>query len=144
METVKRKRKAKTRIIMAKLKDYLIIESKEDQQEKKPLSKEELSTIARAYNLVNEKLGLIYHDFGDMSKLVEALLKEASDKMITEDDDWFDKVTIKRNQNELQKRGKDFIKAFGEVKSASSRLQAIHEEIGFILNRYFDLGGKGE
>jgi hypothetical protein len=65
--------------------------------------------------------------------------KQAVNNMITEDDDWFDQVTIKRNQKELQKYTTDFVKTFNEVKKSSTRLQALHEEIGFILDRYFDL-----
>jgi hypothetical protein len=70
---------------------------------------------------------------------MNGILKESKDYMVNEEDDWFDRVTIKRNEQELQKRGNEFIKTYSEVKNASVRLQALHEEIGFILNRYFDL-----
>jgi len=119
------------------LKKYLIMEAEEQTPK---VNKKTLSAVARAYNKINETLDVVYREFGSIEKLVEALMNEATNQMIKEDDDWFDKVTIKRNQTDLNKRGKDFIKAFTEVKSSSLRLQALHEEIGFILQRYFDLG----
>ena len=128
----------KTKIRKRKLKEYFLMEEVKPEISKE--TKVKLSSIARAYNKINETLNGVYQDFGSVEKLVEALIKEATGKMINEDDDWFDKVTIKRNQTDLNKRGGDFLKAFKEVKDSSLRLQALHEEIGFILNRYFSLG----
>jgi hypothetical protein len=125
---------------MKKLEDYLIMESAAPTREgvKKPT---ELGTIAEAYNEVNNMLENIYQDFGKVDELMEGIMKEAGQSILAEDDgSWFDKITVKRNITELEKRGADFIKTFREVKSASLRLQALHEEVGFILNRYLELG----
>jgi len=97
------------------------------------------ANIAKAYNKINSSLDGIYERFGNIEKLMSGILKESKNYMVDEEDDWFDRVTIKRNEQELQKRGGEFIKTYSEVKNAFVRLQALHEEIGFILNRYFDL-----
>jgi len=123
---------------MKKLTDFLIMETRN--REKNQKKSVELSKVAKAYNVINEMLEGIYQDFGKIDELMGGIMKEASQSMIIEDDDWFDKVTIKRNIKELEKRGKDFIGTFKDVKTNSLRLQALHEEIGFILNRYFELG----
>lgn len=95
--------------------------------------------IAKAYRHIDEMLEGIYEKFGDIGDLMDGILKESKNHMVMEDDDWFDKVTIKKNEQELQKKGADFIKTYAEVKNSSVRLQALHEEIGLILNRYFQL-----
>ncbi len=121
-----------------KLTKYFILEKKEKEIKEETVK---LSSIARAHNKVNEMLNEIYTDYGKIGKLVEGMLKEASTNILDESEgDWFDKITVKRNITEMNKRGKDFIKTFEELKASSLRLQALHEEIGFILNRYINLG----
>jgi len=59
---------------------------------------------------------------------------------LNEGDDWFDKVTIKRNMNELEKLGKEFDKCANEANSLDQRMGGLYEDMGHILSRYYKLG----
>lgn len=142
-DKIKKEQNKGTTINIMDLKEYFNFDKKTIEEEKikkrKRKNSQQCDEIAIAYNKINTMLESIYKDFGNIGKLAEAMSKQAVNNMITEDDDWFDQVTIKRNQKELQKYTTDFVKTFNEVKKSSTRLQALHEEIGFILDRYFDL-----
>ena len=56
-----------------------------------------------------------------------------------ESDDWFDKVTIKRNLSELEKLDKSFEKIASEARQMDERLSALYEDMGNILNRYYEM-----
>jgi hypothetical protein len=58
---------------------------------------------------------------------------------MNEADDWFDKVTIKRNMSELEKMDKSFEKVATEAKALDERLHALYEDMGNILGRYYEI-----
>ena len=60
--------------------------------------------------------------------------------LLGESDDWFDKVTIKRNMSELDKLGKEFDKCATEANSLDQRLNGLYEDMGNILSRYYKMG----
>lgn len=59
--------------------------------------------------------------------------------VIDEADDWFDEVTINRNMKDLQKLSEEFAKSATEGHSVQQRLHALYEDMGVILNRYFEI-----
>ena len=57
----------------------------------------------------------------------------------SENDDWFDSVSIKRNMKELKGLTGQFKKTAVEANSVNQRLSALYEDMGNILNRYYEI-----
>lgn len=58
---------------------------------------------------------------------------------LQETDEWFDSVTVSRDMKELKKLKELFIKAAKEYIPAKQRLEALYEDIGKKLSRYYDV-----
>jgi hypothetical protein len=59
--------------------------------------------------------------------------------VLSETDDWFDAVSVKRNMKELKGMTSQFKKAALEANAVNERLNALYEDMGNILNRYYDI-----
>ena len=57
---------------------------------------------------------------------------------LQETEDWFDKVTVSRNMKELTNHLKQFSK-INENFISSTRLSGLYEDMGNILNRYYEI-----
>ena len=78
----------------------------------------------------------------NLMELAETLNKvtEAADSFITGDaSDGFDEITRKRNVTELRKYSAEFNKLAREATTIEQRMEALFEDCGTILNRYFDI-----
>ena len=78
----------------------------------------------------------------DMTEVAETLggiVEAAKELTLREADDWFDAMTVKRNMSELDKLGKQFDKFATEAKAMDERLHALYEDMGHILNRYYEI-----
>ena len=58
---------------------------------------------------------------------------------LSETEDWFDKVTVNRNMKELTNFSKQFGKISSEAQAVRERLATLYEDMGNILNRYYDI-----
>ena len=63
----------------------------------------------------------------------------AASHTLQETEDWFDKVTVSRNMKELTNHSKQFSKIAEEASSVQQRLAGLYEDMGSILNRYYDI-----
>jgi len=83
----------------------------------------------------------------DIMKIAETLggiADAAQEYTLREGGDWFDRVTIKRNMNELKKLQGAFEKEAVEAKSQQERLEALYEDMGHVLGRYFEIADLSE
>lgn len=71
----------------------------------------------------------------ELSKLTDI----ARHVILSETDEWFDKVTINRNMKSLDNISKEFLKTASEAQSIQERLATLYEDMGTIFNRYFDV-----
>jgi hypothetical protein len=78
-------------------------------------------------------------DIAEIADTLGGIVEAASTLTLSEAGDWFDKVTVKRNMRELEKLDKDFAKVSTEAKSLDNRLQALYEDMGNILSRYYTI-----
>lgn len=93
----------------------------------------------RNYNKIGRKLYKL-SDLKEVSKeLSEAIQSAESFFFKEENHDWFDTLTIKRNIKELNAHMKSFKKFAEEAHVLHQRLTALYEDIGNILNRYFEI-----
>jgi hypothetical protein len=78
-----------------------------------------------------------YNTFQDQMKRQSDMTEVAN--TLRESGDWFDAVTVKRNMVELDKMGKSFDKFALEAKAMDERLHSLYEDMGHILNRYYEI-----
>jgi hypothetical protein len=75
----------------------------------------------------------------DIAKTLAEIAEFASRYTVEEAGDWFDGVTVKRNMNDLKKLSVEFAKVAKEVQGHQDRMGALYEDMGGILNRYFEI-----
>jgi len=120
---------------MAKLKN-LLQEVFEDQESK--VNKYEVSEGVRNYAVVGKQL---YNNTNiiEIAKQLSHVAESAHSHILGENEDWFDKVSVNRNMKSLKTNVAEFKKAAVEANSLNQRLTALYEDIGQVLNRYYDI-----
>lgn len=78
-------------------------------------------------------------DIVEIAETLGGIIEAAKTLTLSEADDWFDKVTIKRNMSELDKMDKAFEKVATEARQLDERLHSLYEDMGNILNRYYEI-----
>ena len=119
---------------MAKLKTLL-----EDVfQERPKVNKHEVIEGVRNYQKLG---GSIYKSGGilETAKQLTQIAQAAHNHILGEQDDWFDKVSVNRNMKTLKSSVTEFKKAAKESHILNQRLTGLYEDIGHVLNRYYDI-----
>jgi hypothetical protein len=113
-----------------------------ENEEQRPLSnevKKHFLEIVSTYNKYQEMMDR-KSDLAQVAETLGGITEAAKTLLLGESDDWFDKVTIKRNMNELDKMGKEFDKVAKEANSLDQRMHGLYEDMGHILSRYYKMG----
>lgn len=121
---------------MIKLKD-LMKENEEFQKLPSNLKKhflEIISTYGQHREGISRK-----SDIRQVAETLGAIADAAQEYTLREGDDWFDRVTIKRNMGELKKLQSSFEKEALEASQQQQRLEALYEDMGHVLGRYFEI-----
>ena len=126
---------------MIKLKD-LMKENEEFQKLPSNLKKhflEIISTYGQHREGISRK-----SDIRQVAETLGAIADAAQEYTLREGDDWFDRVTIKRNMGELKKLQSSFEKEAKEASQQQQRLEALYEDMGNVLGRYFEIADISE
>ena len=102
------------------------------------VSSEQLSEALRSYNKLGESL-YQQQTLKETAKSLSQIAEMAASHTLQETEDWFDKVTVSRNMKELTNHSKAFSKIAEEASSVQQRLAGLYEDMGNILNRYYDI-----
>jgi len=78
-------------------------------------------------------------DIIEVAETLGGVIEAAKHLTLNEADDWFDKVTIKRNMKELERLDQSFDKVATEARALDERLHALYEDMGHILSRYYTI-----
>jgi hypothetical protein len=78
-------------------------------------------------------------DIRQVAETLGAIADAAQEYTLREGGDWFDRVTIKRNMKELKALHEKFQKESQEAKAQEQRLEALYEDMGYVLGRYFEI-----
>ena len=119
---------------MAKLKD-LLSEVFEDVQK---VDRHKVSEGVRNFGIVGKSL---YNNSNIMevaTQLAE-IAEQAHHHILGEQDDWFDKISVNRNMKSLKGGVMEFQKTAKEAHALNQRLTSLYEDIGHVLNRYYDI-----
>ncbi len=79
------------------------------------------------------------HDLAKVAKTFSEIAAAAQKHVVEETADWFDKVTVQRNMSDLNKQASQFNKIANEAQQMQDRMSALYEDMGGILNRYFEI-----
>lgn len=99
------------------------------------------STIGQIISRYNEYAQHL-HGGQSMRELAEDLMEIAEfaeQAIMSESDDWYDAHTISRNMKEIKSYVKEFAKIAEEHDSLKSRAGALYDDMGRVLERYFDV-----
>ncbi len=121
---------------MIKLK-HILRETEEFQQLPTELKRHFLEIIS-TYNQHREGMSR-KSDIRQVAESLGGIADAAQEYTLREGGDWFDRVTIKRNMTELKKLQTSFEKEAVEAQSQQQRLEALYEDMGHVLGRYFEI-----
>ena len=119
---------------MAKLKN-LLGEVFEDVQK---VDKHKVIEGVRNYGIVGKTL---YNNSNimEVAKQLAQVAESAHNHILGEQDDWFDKISVNKNMKHLKGSVMEFTKTAKEAHMLNQRLTGLYEDIGHVLNRYYDI-----
>ena len=119
---------------MAKLKNILS-EVFEDVQK---VDKHKVIEGVRNYGIVGKQL-YNNNNIMEVAKQLSQVAEQAHNHILGEQDDWFDKISVNKNMKSLKGSVVEFQKAAKEAHQLNQRMTALYEDIGHVLNRYYDI-----
>lgn len=115
---------------------------KRDESEDTPkLSLEQKRKLSEMVSKFNEYGKAIYRetDISEISKNLSEIVNLAESYALNDCGDWFEENTVKRNMSELKKYNEMFNKVATELKSKQHQMEALFEDMGRIIDRYFGI-----
>lgn len=79
------------------------------------------------------------HNLMEIAQTLSEIAKSAEKFTMNETDDWFDQNTVGRNMKELGRCSGEFAKLARESYVVEQRMEALYEDMGHVLNRYFEI-----
>ena len=119
---------------MAKLKNILT-EVFEDTQK---VDKYKVVEGVKNFGIVGKQL-YNNNNIMETAKQLAEIAESAHHHILGENDDWFDKVSINKNMKSLKSSVVEFQKTAKEAQALNQRLTALYEDMGHVLNRYYDI-----
>ena len=107
-------------------------------REEPKVNKHQVIEAVRNYQTVGKQL---YGGGGilEAAKQLVEMAESAQNHILSETDDWFDGVSVKRNMKELKGLTGQFKKTAVEANATNQRLSALYEDMRNILNRNYDI-----
>lgn len=138
----------KTILHEAKVKDgkFDIHESLKGEKENAgmtPEQKKHFLEIISTYNSFQSQMRR-KSDLQNIAETLGTIIEAARELTLNEADDWFDANTVKRNMKSLDKLREEFKSTAKEARSLDTRMEALYEEMGMLLNRYFNIADLDE
>ena len=109
-----------------------------ESSETKKVSPDDVKEALQNYNKLGEAL-YQQQSLKETAKSLSQIAEMAASHTLQETESWFDKVTVSRNMKELTNHSKAFSKISEEASSVQQRLAGLYEDMGNILNRYYDI-----
>ena len=106
--------------------------------EQPQVNKYEVVEGVRSYGIVGKQL----YGSSNIMEIAEQLshiAEQAHTHILGETDDWFDKVSVNNNMKSLKGSVAEFKKAATESHQLNQRLTGLYEDIGHVLNRYYEI-----
>jgi len=124
-----------------KLRKFLL--ENDDVEAKQPVrySKDERKAFLEACKRYSEYKESFYRskDIKDQIQEIGWIVETAEHMTLQETEDWFDDVTVNRHMKQLKEAYKILEKTGGELMQSQQRFEAAYEDIGEILNKYYEV-----
>ena len=122
-----------------KLKD--LIEETWIQEETPQVDAKEFLESVRNYSGYGQS---IYREgnLKEVAELLSTIAEQASTYTLQETGDEFDQLTVGRNMKELNGYSQQFNKFANEAQVLQQRIESLYEDMGNILNRYYEIDSK--
>tara|TARA_R110002020_G_scaffold197819_1_gene398898 strand:+ start:224 stop:901 length:678 start_codon:yes stop_codon:yes gene_type:complete len=119
---------------MAKLKNIL----QEVFEDTPKVDKHKVIEGVRNFGIVGKSL---YNNNSvmEVAKQLSQIAESAHSHILGENDDWFDKISVNKNMKHLKGSVMEFQKTAKEAHQLNQRLTGLYEDIGHVLNRYYDI-----
>ena len=117
-----------------KLKDLL----SEVFEETQKVDRHKVSEGVRNFGIVGKSL---YNNSNimEVANQLAEIAEQAHHHILGEQDDWFDKISINKNMKHLKGSVVEFQKTAKEAHMLNQRLTGLYEDIGHVLNRYYEI-----
>lgn len=79
------------------------------------------------------------HNLVEIAKQLAEIAAHAEIMSLSQVDESFDRITVERNMKELKNLSTNFAKVATEAQGLNSRLTGLYEDMGMILNRYYNI-----
>lgn len=114
---------------------------KDSQEEQVKLTTEEKREFLAKISEYNKFGKAIYNenDLVEIAKQLSEIAEVAETMAMTESNETFDNITVGRNMKDLRNLTGQFSKVATEAQSLKQRLTGLYEDMGVIMNRYFDV-----
>jgi len=119
---------------MAKLKDIL----SEAFENSPKVDKHKVVEGVKNFGIVGKSL-YNNNNIIETAKQLANIAESAHNHILGEQDDWFDKISVNKNMKSLKGSVVEFQKAAKEAHQLNQRMTALYEDIGHVLNRYYDI-----
>ena len=119
---------------MKKMKN-LLSEAFENQPK---IDKHQVVEGVRNFGIVGKSL-YNNNNIMETAKQLADIAEAAHNHILGEQDDWFDKISVNKNMKTLKSSVVEFQKAAKEANALNQRMTALYEDIGHVLNRYYDI-----
>ena len=119
---------------MAKLKDIL----EEAFEDRPQIDKYKVVEGVKNFGIVGKQL-YNNNNIVEIAKQLSEIAESAHHHILGEQDDWFDKISINKNMKTLKGNVVEFQKTAKEAQALNQRLTALYEDMGHVLNRYYDI-----
>ena len=119
---------------MAKLKNVL----QEVFEESPQVDKYKVVEGVKNFGIVGKQL-YNNNNIVETAKQLAEIAESAHHHILGESDDWFDKVSVNKNMKSLKGSVVEFTKTAKEAQALNQRMTALYEDIGHVLNRYYDI-----
>ena len=115
-----------------------IVKEKYGETPTQKITSKQVAEALRNYNQIGKSL-YQQQSLKETAKSLSRIAEMAASHTLQETENWFDKVTVSRNMKELTNHSKAFSKIAEEASSVQQRLASLYEDMGMILNRYYDI-----
>ena len=119
---------------MAKLKNIL----QEVFEESPKVDKYKVVEGVKNYGIVGKSL-YNNNNIMEIAKQLSEVAESAHHHILGEESDWFDRVSVNRNMKSLKSNVMEFQKTAKEAHMLNQRLTGLYEDIGSVLNRYYEI-----
>jgi hypothetical protein len=105
------------------------------------LTVEQKRKLAEMVSRYNEYGKMIYREkkITEIAQNLQEISDLAENYALNECGDWFEENIVKRNFQEIKKYCEQFGKLAKETQSKQHQMEALYEDIGHILERYFEI-----